>query len=126
MAVQLVNLTGFQYGNGSEETGINLESFECRYFPEFKVKLQNYQNQTRGFAVPDKMSREVTVQGEISGNTGLMAATLASAITLANAVTDFGANAVAGGFYFDEATVSQGRSSWKALNIRLSSDPLVN
>lgn len=121
MGLTLKNLTGYQRGVELAETGINVETFEVRYFPEWKEKLPNHQNQTIGFGAPDALSREVTIQGEISGSTGLMAATHTTAVVPANDIADFDGE---GGLYMDEATVAQGRAAWKNLNMRLSGDPL--
>lgn len=128
MGLSLVGLTNAQRGCELAETGINLQSFECKYFPEFKAKLQNFQGQTRGFAVPDKFSRDVKVQGEVDGTTGLMAAVLTTALVFANDVSAWVATASgsnAGGFYMDEATESQSRDGWRSVNMSFSSDPLV-
>lgn len=121
MSVSYKNLSGFQRHIETDETGINVSSFSVRYFPEFKDKLQNISGQTRGFAVPDKFSREITLQGEVSGATGVMAATLTTALTLANDVAVFGDGT--GGVYMDEVTESQARGSWRAIDMKLSSDP---
>lgn len=128
MGLNLEGLTNAQRGCESAETGINLESFECRYFPEFKEKLKNYQGQTRGFAIPDKFSREVRIQGETDGTTGVMAISADTAFVPANDIDTFKALAAgsnAGGLYLDEATESQGREAWRSVSVTLSSDPLV-
>lgn len=115
-------------GNRATETGLNLESFSCRYFPEFKDKLPNYQGQTRGWAQPDKLSREVNFSGEVMDATGIMALKFVTAYTFANTVNTFetsngGGNS--GGFYVDEITEATTRTGWLAVNGRASSDPLV-
>lgn len=115
-------LSSAQYGAESDEVGLNLESIEVRYYREVNVKLQNIKGQTRGRALADKFSRDVTIQGEVIGATGLMALTSASvAATFANDSTDFGATS--GSFIFDEGTITQNRTGWRSANIKLSSDP---
>lgn len=94
-----------------------------RIFPEFKEKLPNKDNQTRGFGIPDAPSREVTITGEISSALGVMAMAFGTPLTLANDIDYFGASA--GVLYGDEATIVQGRGEWKNLSMKLSSDPLV-
>lgn len=121
MATTLVNLTGFQRGVEADETGINIARISTRYFPEYKDKIPNKSGQTRGFAVPDKLSREVSITGEVTGATGLMAATHVAAVTVANDTTEFGA--LDGTLYMDEATVTQERDGWRSLDIKLSADP---
>lgn len=123
MSLVLVNLTGFQGGVEAEETALNIAEFTVRYFPEFKRKLPNRVGQTRGFAVPDKFSREVSMTGEISGTTGIMAASVTAgvAVAVANEIADY--TAVGGGLYVDELTISQPREGWRSLDASLSSDP---
>lgn len=129
MGLSLVGVSSpVQRGIEAAETGVNLESIEVRYFHEVKERLKNYQGQTRGFALTDKFSRVVTVDGEVDGSTGLMASVGNAAATFSNDVSDFvavtsGTNA--GGFYLDEATVSQSRDGWRRVNLQYSSDPLV-
>lgn len=127
--MQYAGLATVTRGNPLDETGINLESFSCRYYPQFKDKLNNYQGQARAWAMPDKLNREVTVTGEvISGGTGIMAMKFLTAYVFTNAVTSFEATnggGNAGGFYVDEATVSSQRDGWLTVNVRASADPLI-
>lgn len=126
MAITLVGVSSpTQRGNELAETGINLESFTCRYFLEFKEKLKNYQGQAVGFAIPDKLSREVSVKGEVTGTTGIMATAFATAITFANDVGTFGTSNT-GGFYLDEITETQTREGWRSIDGKWSSDPLIS
>lgn len=124
MGLLLRNLSGFQRGVELDETGINIDRVEVRISPEWKVKLPNKDNQSRGFAHPDAPSREVTVTGEISGDTGVMAMQFGTPLVLANDIDYFGASD--GDLYGDEATVVQGRGDWKNLSMKLSSDPLIS
>jgi len=127
--MQYVGITTATRGNSADETGINLDSFSCRYYPQFKDKLNNYQGQVRGWAMPDKLDREVSFSGEVlSGGTGVMAMKFVTAYVFANGVAAFetssgGGNA--GGFYADELTVSGTRDGWVSLSGRASSNPLV-
>lgn len=132
MGLTLVSLSGYQRGCEAAETGINLDSFSCRYYPQFKDKLNNYQGQVVGFAIPDKFTREVNVSGEVSSIgslSGVMAAVLNAAYSFANdvgtwvAVTS-GSNA--GGFYFDEFNETQSRDGWRSFSGKATSDPLVS
>lgn len=120
MGVTLVNIPGFQRGVENNESGINIESIEVRYFPQFKEFLKDEDGLIIGFAVPSELSREITLQGEISGSNGLMAATHTSAVSLANDTGDFDAG---GSIYMEEASVSQARAAWRSLSMRLSSHP---
>ena len=123
MALQLINLTGYQSGIEFSETAINLESFSVTYKPEFKRKLPNYLGQTIGFVVPTVPSAEVTISGEVSAPTNLMAATFVALQTLTNDTNLFGRSS--GAFFLDEATEDQSRDGWRRISLKLSADPLV-
>ncbi len=128
MGLTLVGLTNAQKGIELAETGVNMESFEIRYFPQFKSKLNNFQGQVRGFAIPDKFTREARIAAEVDGTTGLMAAVCNVALVFANDVSAWvavTAGSNAGGFYMDEATESQTRDGWRSVSMTFSSDPLV-
>lgn len=128
--MQYVSLSGFTRGNTSAETGINLDSISCRFFPQFKDKLNDFQGLVRGFAIPDKLDREVTFNGEVSGATGLMAAKFITAIVFSNSAMvalfeAVSAGGNAGGFYLDEITPGSSRDGWLVVNGRASSNPGV-
>jgi hypothetical protein len=116
-AVILVNLSGYQWGVEADETGINIESFSSTYKPEQKEYLRNKSGTKIGFAVDD-VEAEITAEGEVSGSTGLMAATFATAVTLANDNAEFGLSA--GGVYLDEAAISQGRSAFRKASFKFT------
>jgi hypothetical protein len=129
--MQYVSLSGFQRGNFAAETGINLNGFSCRFFPQFKDKLNDFQGLVRGFAVPDKYDREVTFDGEVAGATGIMAMKATTAYVFAQTnmtslfeVSSAGGNA--GGFYLDEITPSSSRDGWFVVSGRASSNPGVS
>lgn len=118
-------LTAAQWGVETDETGVNVESYEVRYFREVNEKLANISGQTRGRALADAFSRDITINGEVIGSTGLMAftaATVSAGASIANDDNDFGASA--GNIIFDEGTVTQNRSGWRSVSLKLSSDPL--
>lgn len=118
-----VSAANYQYGIESNETGINIASFSCRYFPEFDDKLPNKDGQTIIRARPAKFSREISISGEINGATGVMALTLVAAATIANDTDTFGDGA--GDIWLDEATENQERNGFRAVDLSLSSDPLM-
>ena len=122
MATSLVGGTGFQYGIESAETGINCASFSVRYFPFVNVKLNGITGEPFLRAQSANMSREVSIDGEVSGATGIMAFDVATALTVANDVNVFGT--VAGSLLFDEATETQNRDGWRSVSVRISADPL--
>lgn len=114
----LVNLTGaWQFGVELDETGINIESFEVETAPEYKEFALNKTGEKRGFAVA-VAEQNITVSGEQSLTTGVMAATFATAVTLANDVDYFGQTT--GAVYMDSATITQDRSAFKKYSGRFS------
>jgi len=115
--VTLVNLTGYQWGVEANETGINVESFEATYKPEQKEYLKDRVGSKIGFAV-DEPEGEFNIAGEVSGSTGLMAATFASAVTIANDTAEFGLTS--GGVYLDEASPGQSRNGFRRITFKLS------
>lgn len=110
MSLTLINLSGFQRGVASAETGINCSKFSLEIEPEINDWLPGIDGQAKGKAVGDPMGK-LTIEGEISGATGVMAASFTTAFVPANSVTYFGRSA--GGFYLNRATVDQERDGWK-------------
>lgn len=123
MSVTLVNLSGYQRGIETNETGINCSSFSMTVEPEFKDKLAGITGETIGFAVAS-MRRILRIEGEINNTTGVMAIAAATAFSPANDTTYWGASS--GGFYFDRGEVTQTRDGFKAMSVELSSDPSVS
>lgn len=128
--MQYVSLSGFTRGNQAAETGINLNGISARYFSQFKDKVNDFQGVARGFAIPDKLDLEVSVDGEVSGATGLMAVKFITAYVFANTglfgvfeASNGGGNS--GGLYADEATVASSRDGWKTVSQRFSSNPNI-
>jgi hypothetical protein len=113
-----VNLTGFQRGIENEETGINCSKFSVEVEPEINDWLPGIDGHARGKAVGDPMGK-LTIDGEISGSAGIMAATFGTAFVPTNSADYFGRTA--GGFYMDRATVDQERDGWKKLTTEFSS-----
>jgi len=114
----LVNLTGYQRGlNGVTEVGVNLKSFKVAVEPEFKDYLPGPDGTNIGFCVAP-MKKTVTMDGEVGGSEGIMAATAATAFAPANSSNYWGAPAT--GLYFDKGEVTVDRGAWKEFNAELS------
>lgn len=113
-----INLTGYQRGITSEEVGINVRKFSLEIEPEINEWLNGISGQATGKAVGDPMGK-LSIEGEIKGSTGVMAATFTTAFVPVNTTTYFGRSA--GGFYLDRATVDQEREGWKSLSAEFSS-----
>lgn len=122
MSPVLVNLTGFNFGVLSDETGINIESIS-RKFTAKKIRVPDKQGSARGKVYYD-FTIEVTIDGEVAGATGLMAATIGALLSLANTVYGFGITT--GGAYVDEANITSNREKLQMLNMKLSVDPQIN
>ena len=122
-AILIVGSWAGQRGVESDETGINISAIDVVYRPFVNDRLMSNVGEPRARAVSDKFSRDITIRGEVTGNTGLMAADLGVPITVANDIDTFGDGS--GTVLLDEVTESQERANWRNINMRLSSDPGV-
>ena len=114
----LINLTGFQRGITADETGINCSKFTLVVEPEVNEWLPGITGEARGKAVGAMMG-SLTIEGEVSGATGVMAAVVTTAFVPTNSVTYFGRST--GGFYLDKGTVDQARDGWKSVTAEFTS-----
>ena len=121
MGATLKNLANSQLNIENPETGVEVQSFEVTYKPEYKVFFTNYQGQNTGFGVADKMGLEISIEANTKGTTGLMAATTTTALVLANDTTTF--QATPGGIYMDEVTEKQKPREWRSISMKLSANP---
>lgn len=122
-AILIVGSWTAQRGVESDEVGINVRSVDVVYKPFINERLLSNLGEPRARAVSDKFSREVTVSGEVTGATGIMALDLGVVATIVNDVEDFGDGT--GDLLLDEATVNQERAGWRSVTVKLSSDPGV-
>jgi hypothetical protein len=122
MSVTIVNgsgLTALAHGIATAEAGINISKFEFTVKPEWKKFLQSRTDEKIAFATaPAELN--LSVEGEITLATGLMAATFATAVTIAGSVALFGAPST--GIYLDQATVSRPRDGWNTFAGEFSSN----
>lgn len=116
-AVTLVNLSGWQWGVEADETSVNIESYSVTYKPEQKEFGRNKSGTKIGFAADDPEA-EITIEGEVTGSTGLLAASFTTAVTVANDHADFGLSA--GTIFLDEANPSQSRDGFRRISAKLS------
>lgn len=121
MSPVLVNLSGFVFGNPSDESGINLDTLTRKYQAK-KIRVPDKQGSARGKVYYD-FNIAVTLNGESIGNSGLMAATIGASISLANTIYGFGITS--GGVYVDEATLTDNREKLQVLEITASVDPQI-
>lgn len=113
-----------QRGVELDETGISVRAVDVIYKPFVNERLLSNVGEPRARAISDKFSREVTVAGEVTGTTGIMALTLGTQCTIVNDVDDFGSGE--GDLLLDEATVNQERANWRSVTVKMSSDPGVS
>lgn len=124
MAATLVNLSGFTFGFGSAETGVNLAKM-TKKIDSKKLMVPDIQGAGRGYVDYDPVD-ETTLEGEMTGTTGLAASKLAVAATIANEIAvDFGAGlpSAGGGAYVQNLTVEKGREELYKITINTARRP---
>ena len=120
-AILIVGDWDGQFGVETDEAGMSIRRFVVRYFLFVNSKLLSNVGEPRARAMSDKFSRDIEMEGEMTGSD--YPQTIGAAIALNNDVADFGDGS--GDILLDEGTVTQERASWRDLNIKLSSDPGV-
>lgn len=125
MALTLIGsgISALQRGVEIAEVGIGCLSFTVEYYSEVNEKHQNNLGETDGRVKSTLASRTVTIEGEVTGATGVMAYTFLIAVTPANDVADFGSPT--GGLYMERAVVKQERAGWRSVTITLESNPTL-
>jgi hypothetical protein len=118
----LINLSGFIFGNPFNETGLNLDTITKKYQAK-KIRVLDMQGSARGKIYYD-FNIGVSLTGEVSGATGILAATIGAVLTLANTVYGFGITT--GGVYVDEATITNNREKLEWLDMKASVDPQIS
>jgi len=114
-----------QRGVETDEVGINIAAFSCRYYLAVNEKLPSNVGEPRARALSDQFSRDITLRGEtLVGGGGVLDFTIGTACTLANDIDTYGDGS--GVVLMDEATESQERAGWRTLDVRLSSDPQLD
>ena len=102
----LTNLTGFLPGVAADETSINIKTFKTAVEPEFRNVVPGKNGAGRGF-VAAPMKKNVTIDGEVTGALGVMAAVLGTAFVPANSSAYFGAPTT--GLYLLKGEVEESR-----------------
>lgn len=115
----LVNLSGFQHGVELDETGINISSFNLSVAPHDRQYVNDKNGDPRGYW-EGNLRRDISLAGEVTGSTGVMAAAFGAAVTLANATTAFGATT--GTVTLMDAQITQERDGFRSLNMNLRAD----
>jgi hypothetical protein len=120
-AILIVGSWNAQRGVEMDEIGISVSDLTVVYKPHVNERLMSNVGEPRARAVSDKLSREVSIKGEVTGSDGVMAFAVGTACAIANDHADFGDGS--GTLLFDEATITQARAGWRTLDMKLSSDP---
>lgn len=118
----LINLTGFLPGVAADETGINVARFKTDVEPEFRYVVPGKNGAGRGF-VAAPMKKTVTIEGEVTGNTGVMAAVLATAFVPSNSSAYFGAPTT--GLYLTKGGVEEDREQGKLTTVSAEFEALA-
>lgn len=117
--ITLIGVTApTQRGIASAEAGVNASKFSLEIEPEINDWLPGITGEAIGKAVGSPMGR-LTIEGEITAATGIMAALTTTVFVPTNTVNYFGRTA--GGFYLSRATVDQDRDGWKRLSAEFES-----
>lgn len=117
----LGSAAALQRGVELAEPGIGVKRFEVHYFPEVDEFHQNNLGETDGAVISTSPSRDITIEGEVTGTTGHMSDVFTSAITIiANDLTTFGG---AGGVYMKKATEKQERAAWREVTLEFKARP---
>jgi hypothetical protein len=113
--------TAQQRGVESPETGINVSRFEVDYYPEVDEENKSNIGETNGAVISSVPSRDITIEGRVTGTTGRMADTFTSAVTtIANDITTFGGT---GGVYLKRARETQSEADWRSATLNYRSRP---
>lgn len=118
-----------QRGVQFPEVGISIRRWAVRYYPEINERLPDNFGQIIARAVADVASRDITIEGEVTGTSGIMNLFFAIAIsyTFQNDLQwgIVGANQppITGFLILDEVTETQERAAWRSINMRVSSNP---
>jgi hypothetical protein len=124
MALTIIGaLDNLQRGVELPETGIGVRRFTVRTFPAVSEDHTDNLGEVDGRVVSTVPSAEVTVEGETTGATGVMAHTFLTNSTLANDIATFGANA--GLLLLQEVTETQEAGGWRTVSLRYRKDPTL-
>jgi hypothetical protein len=122
MALTIIgDLADLQRGIELPEVGIGARSLEVRTFPAVSEDHTDNLGEVDGRVVSTVPSVEVTLEGEVTGTTGVMAFTFLTACTIANDLDTFGGGT--GDLLLQEATETQTAGGWRTVRLRLAAHP---
>lgn len=109
------NLTGLQYGNISGETGMNLESHDIDFAPEYITPVLSFQGDYIGDA-KGAVKSDIGYSGLMKGSTGFMAYTFFAAVTPTNSNDGFGQTT--GGVYMKSASIKHTHNGFSKVDFK--------
>jgi hypothetical protein len=121
MAVAVLGSGNAQYGVPLPEVGISVKTVTTVYKLEINVPILDNVGEVRGKVKSTKVSRDITVDGEVTGATGVMAWGFLTACVPANNISRFGDGT--GTPLLDEVTITDQRAEWEMFSAKLSSNP---
>lgn len=121
MAVAVLGSGNAQYGVPLPEVGISVKTVTTVYKLEINVPILDNVGEIRGKVKSTKVSRDVTIEGETTGATGLMAWSFLTACVPANNISRFSDGT--GTLLLDEVTITDQRAEWEMFSAKLSSNP---
>jgi hypothetical protein len=102
----LINLTNFITGIALNETGINISDLKITVEPEFITPVMDNFGHMKGKVVGQPKST-ISISGEVSGTTGIMAATAITFTTITNSRAYFSAPTTGALFVKGDVTLSR-------------------
>lgn len=102
----LINLTNFVTGIALNETGINISDLKISVEPEFITPVMDNFGHMKGKVVGQPKST-ISITGEVSGSTGIMAATAIAFTTITNSRAYFSAPTTGALFIKGDVTLSR-------------------
>lgn len=132
MAVAYVDRTGVeQWGVIAAESGISIDTHTQTWENPKQMFLNNLGQET-GFAHNINPKQTVTISGEVTATTGLLAEVFGAACTLSvgadettNAQNDLFGMAATGDWFMDSPSIEQSRSGWKRFSCTYERWPLI-
>lgn len=122
MALTIIgDLADLQRGIELPETGIGARNLTVRTFPAVSEDHTDNLGEVDGKVVSTLPSVEVTLEGEVTGSSGVMAFTFLTACTIANDIDTFGGGN--GSLLLQEVTETQTAGGWRTVSLRMRADP---
>jgi len=110
----LINLTNFVTGIALNETGINISDLKISVEPEFITPVMDNFGHMKGKVVGQQKST-ISIGGEVSGSTGIMAATAIAFTAITNTHVYFSSPTTGALFVKGDVTLSRDSGALAAM-----------